>query len=103
MTVNNPGYSNYSSSEINPGFSFQAGAFVSRNLSKRISFSAGLNYHYYSTTIRTGIKINTTLVTTNSFYQTIVANSYYENAQSQMFTNQYHLIEIPLVGQCSIE
>jgi hypothetical protein len=92
----NGGYVNYSSSEIKPGFSFLAGAFVSRNLSKRISFSAGLNYHYYSTTIKTGIKINTTLVTTNSFYQTIVANSYYENAQTQTFTNQYHLIEIPL-------
>jgi hypothetical protein len=90
------GYTNYSSSEINPGFSFQAGAFVSKNLSRRISFSAGLNYHYYSTTMKTGMKINTTLVTTNSFNQTIVANSYYENTQTRTFTNQYHLIEIPL-------
>ena len=94
--VGNVGYVNYSSSEIKPGFSFQAGAFVNRNLSKHISFSAGVNYHYYSTTMRTGMKINTTLVTTNSVNQTIVANSYYENAQSQTFTNQYHLIEIPL-------
>ncbi len=94
--VTNAGYVNYSSSEINPGFSFQAGAFVSRNLSKRFSFSAGLNYHYYSTTMRTGMKINTTLVTTNSINQTIIANSYYENTQTQTFTNQYHLIEIPL-------
>ena len=92
----NGGYSNYSSSEINPGFSFQAGAFVSRNISKRISFSAGVNYHYYSTTMRTGMKLNTTLVTTNSFNQIITANSYYENDQTQTFTNQYHMIEVPL-------
>ena len=96
LSVTPGGYINNSSSEINPGFSFQAGAFVTRNLSKRISFSAGLNYHYYSTTMRTGMKINTTLVTTNSFSQTITANSYYENAQTQTFTNQYHLVEIPL-------
>ena len=95
-TVNNPANSNNSSSEINPGFSFQAGAFVSRNISKRFSFSAGINYHYYSTTIRTGMKLNTTLVTTNSFNQIITANSYYENDQTQTFTNQYHMIEIPL-------
>jgi hypothetical protein len=88
---------NNSSSEISPGFSFQAGAFVSRNLSKRFSVSAGVNYHYYSTTIRTGGRINTTLVTTNSINQTIVANSYYENARSQTFTNQYHLIEVPVL------
>ncbi len=95
-TVNNPANSNNSSSEINPGFSFQAGAFVSRNISKRFSFSAGINYHYYSTTMRTGMKLNTTLVTTNSFNQIITANSYYENDQTQTFTNQYHMIEIPL-------
>jgi Outer membrane protein beta-barrel domain len=94
-TVNNAGNSN-SSSEINPGFSFQAGAFVSRNISKRFSFSAGVNYHYYSTTMRTGMKLNTTLVTTNSFNQIITANSYYENTQTRTFTNQYHMIEIPL-------
>jgi hypothetical protein len=94
-TVNNAGNSN-SSSEINPGFSFQDGAFVSRNISKHISFSAGINYHYYSTTMRTGMKLNTTLVTTNSFNQIITANSYYENTQTRTFTNQYHMIEIPL-------
>jgi hypothetical protein len=92
----NGGYSNNSSSEIKPGFSFQAGAFISRNVSKRFSFSAGVNYHYYSTTMRTGMKLNTTLVTTNSFNQIITANSYYENDQTQTFTNQYHMIEIPL-------
>ena len=42
------------------------------------------------------MKLNTTLVTTNSFNQIITANSYYENDQTQTFTNQYHMIEIPL-------
>ncbi|HET7000087.1 MAG TPA: outer membrane beta-barrel protein [Puia sp.] len=94
--VTNGGNNNNSSSEISPGFSFDAGAYVSRNLSKRLSFSAGINYHYYSTTIRTGIKINTTLVTSNSMGQLITATSYYDNGNSQTFTNQYHFIEIPL-------
>jgi len=85
-----------SSSEISPGFSFNAGAFVNRNLSKRLVFSAGVDYHYYSTSIRTGMKINTALVTYNSRYQMITSTSYYENGNSQTFTNQYHFIELPL-------
>jgi hypothetical protein len=96
VAVTPAGYINNSSSEIRPGFSFDAGAFVNRNLSKRLSFSAGINYHYYSTTIRTGMKINTTLVTYNSMNQSITATNYYENGNSQTFTNQYHFIEMPL-------
>src|SRR5206468_1027936 len=72
------------------------------SLSKRISFSAGINYHYYSTTIATGMKINTTLATYNNMGQAIRATSYYENGQSQHFTNQYHLIEVPLSANYQI-
>ncbi|HLY68640.1 MAG TPA: hypothetical protein VKR53_02855, partial [Puia sp.] len=39
---------------IQKGISFYAGAFLEKLFSKTISLSAGLNYHYYSTKIRTG-------------------------------------------------
>jgi hypothetical protein len=76
------GSTNYVSSEISPGFSFTAGAFVSRNLSTRISISAGIDYHYYSV----GKKLDSVSS----------ANSYYPNLNSQGSANQYHLIELPL-------
>jgi len=85
----------YSSSEIKPGFSFETGAYVQRNLSRRISLSAGLNYHYYSAKIKTGDKGNAALYSpynTTSF----TGNTFYQNGNVQTFTEQYHLIEIPV-------
>jgi Outer membrane protein beta-barrel domain len=93
VIINNPVYS---SSEITPGFSFTAGAFVQRNLSKRISLSAGLNYHYYSAKIKTGSKVNAVFYTTNSTTPLYAGNNYYQNGDIQTFTEQYHLIEMPV-------
>jgi Outer membrane protein beta-barrel domain len=98
-TANNPGLINnpgYSSSEITPGFSFAAGAFVQRNLSKRISLSAGLNYHYYSAKIKTGSKVNAAYYFANSTTPLYAGNNYYQNGNLQTFSEQYHLIEMPV-------
>jgi hypothetical protein len=102
QTPVNAAPANYSSSLINPGFSFAAGVFITKNISDRISISGGINYHYYSTTIKTGIKINTTLFTSNSLNRFIASNSYYENSRSRTYSNQYHLIEIPLSANFQI-
>ncbi len=96
------------SSEINPGFSFSAGIFVSRNLSKRISISAGLNYHYYSTHINTGYVVDSSIIVYNPSYYpgngtlpgaaTYAVNSYYPNGNSYSYTNSYHFIELPVTA-----
>jgi hypothetical protein len=95
-TPGNPGSANYSSSPILAGFSFDAGAFVNRNLSKRISFSAGISYHYYSTKMSTGSKMNTFYYGVNGLFPYNTVSSFYENGNTQTFTNQYHYIEMPL-------
>jgi Outer membrane protein beta-barrel domain len=87
---------NYSPSEISPGFSFAAGAFVNRDLSKRISFSAGIGYHYYSTKINTGSKVNSVLYANSASGQLFSLNNYYQNGNDQTHTNQYYFIELPL-------
>lgn len=95
------------SSEISPGFSFSAGIFVSRYLSKRISISAGLNYHYYSTHINTGNSIDSSIIVYNPAYYypgtnpvpgAYAINGYYRNGSSHSYTNHYHFIELPVTA-----
>lgn len=95
------------SSEINPGFSFSAGVFLSRYLSKRISIAMGLNYHYYSTHIKTGYPVDSSIIVYNpanyfSGAPTIpgayAINGYYQSGSSHSYTNQYHFIELPVTA-----
>jgi Outer membrane protein beta-barrel domain len=95
------------SSEINPGFSFSLGIFVSRNLSKRISISTGLNYHYYSTHVYTGYAVDSPIIVYNPVYYpgsstlsgaSYTINSYYRNGSNYSYTNSYHFIELPLTA-----
>jgi hypothetical protein len=82
-TISNP---TYSSSEIKPGFSFGAGAYVQRNLSRRISLSAGLNYHYYSAKIKTGDKGNPAQYSANNTTLSFAGRTFYQNGNVQTFT-----------------
>ena len=99
-TPNNAGGSNLSSvnssSYIRAAFSFGAGAFGIRNLSDRVSISAGLNYHYYSTEIQVGSLENKTITVNSIPGQQVRASSYYENGRNHNYTNQYHFIELPV-------
>ena len=86
---------NYSSSEVSAGFSFGAGVFVNRDLSKRLSVSGGLGYHYYSTKIQTGTYVsNTNSLSLSGGFGSV--NSFYTNGNTNAYTNQYHFIELPV-------
>lgn len=98
------------SSEINPGFSFSAGVFVSRNLSKRISVLAGLNYHYFSTRVNTGYAVDSSVLVYNAPNNSgaftlpgaYTINGYYRNGSNQSYTNSYHFIELPVTADFQI-
>jgi Outer membrane protein beta-barrel domain len=88
-------------SEINTGFSFVAGVDLKRNLSKHISISAGLNYHFYSTHIHTGYAVDSSVtVYYNAAFSasspSYLANGFYQNGVAHNYTNQYHFIELPV-------
>lgn len=83
-------------SETNAGFSFSAGVSIKRNLSKRFFGSAGLVYHYYSTSIHTGTSVDSTRTVYAAFAQTASVNSFYRNGEGKKYTNQYHFIELPV-------
>ncbi|HXB43432.1 MAG TPA: outer membrane beta-barrel protein [Puia sp.] len=95
-TVSTPGMVINASSKIYSYFSFAAGAFVNRHLSKRISFSAGIDYHYFSTKIHTGIFVDSSRNVFAANASTTVARGYYRNGNSNEYINYYHFIELPL-------
>ena len=85
-------------SVITSGFSYYAGGVVNRQLSKRISISAGINYHYFSSVIHIGNFVDSSL----NLYQAPVpytsssVNSYYRYGNNNTYINRYHFIEIPI-------
>jgi hypothetical protein len=99
FTNNSPGTGfYYGNNTASPGFSFGGGVFVERNLSARIYFSAGINYHYYSTQLQTGNFVYAPV--SNPAYGYLgSANGYYSNGSQQKYTNQYHFAELPLSFQ----
>jgi hypothetical protein len=86
------------SSKFNAGFSFGMGVFAERRLSKRVSFSAGINYHYYSAKIRTGDFVDSSafVYSAPASGQGSVVNGYYRNGDTQGYTNNYHFVELPV-------
>lgn len=89
----------YGSANINAGFAYGVGVFISRNLSKRFSISAGLNYRYYSTKINTGNKVDSFIYVYAAAFQSATAvTSYYRSAGSNSYINQYHFVELPVTA-----
>jgi len=76
--------------EVKSGFSWSAGVFASKNLSSKISLSAGLNYHYVST--KSEISSNPSSAYSRIYYAAAAA----PNFPSTTYTNQYHYVGIPL-------
>jgi len=93
-SISTPGIS-FTPSSIKAGLSFSAGFFVEKAISKKLFFSAGLTYHYYSTQIQTGDKVDSfiTLNTSNAQFST---RGYYRQGETQSYTNHYHLLELPV-------
>ncbi len=84
-------------SEIKPHFSFSAGFFVKKLLAKRVSFSAGLNYHYYSTEIQTGHPANGAVNIYYTGFAAALATNYYQNGNGYSYVNAYHFLEAPVL------
>jgi Outer membrane protein beta-barrel domain len=92
-------------SSIQTGISFYAGAFLERSFSKKVSLSAGLNYHYYSTRIRTGTKVDSVIFVPSNFYlnssSTAQAGAY-RGGTINNYNEHYHFIELPLLLELRI-
>jgi hypothetical protein len=96
-STGSPSPSPYLPSGSEPGFSFGAGIMANRKLSKRISISSGLDYHYYSTKIHTGSGLDSSRFVYAANGQATLVNSFYQGGEAQSYTNQYHFISLPLI------
>jgi hypothetical protein len=74
-----------------PGFSFSMGAFTKKLISRKIYFTLGLNYHYYSSSIQTGNKVN------DNFFSTAAPAPAYLYGSSNIYHNNYQFLDIPVM------
>jgi hypothetical protein len=96
---------NATPSSIQKGVSFYAGAFLERSFSKKISISAGINYHYYSTKILTGKTVDSIIyvpvynytASSNPVPSSIPRPAYYASGATNSYINQYHFLELPVI------
>jgi len=102
--------SQFEPSPVHSRISVLAGINIEKEITKRISISVGLNYHYYSTSIQTSQKIDSAITAfslgpvffSNNPNAVLIANNPYLSSNPaytfRLFTqvNQYHFIEIPV-------
>lgn len=89
----------YRPSSISSGFTYSLGAFVKRDLSKRFSLSAGLNYLQLNTQNKVGSRVNARQVVNNGNSGYIIVTSFYSLQQAQQpseYRNRYHFLEVPV-------
>jgi hypothetical protein len=101
-------------SNTDPGFSFFAGIFAMRPVSKRISLTAGLNLHYYSTKVEI---VQKTLILpatgANSLFspqfspQASASSSQFQGSAASFndrhaSLNQYYFLELPVSMQVQL-
>ena len=94
----------YRPSEIRKGFSFSLGAFVQKNLTKRIAISTGLQYRFYSNHIQVGNRIDSFAMVQNAFGSQNI-NQYYRAAPiptTHRYTNRFHFVELPVSGHLQL-
>jgi hypothetical protein len=83
------------SSEVKAGPYFSIGGFVTKQLSRTFSFSAGLQYSRYNTIIEVGYRVDSSRLVNNGSQVMNVAR-YYRADDNSKFSNKYHFIELPL-------
>jgi hypothetical protein len=85
-------------SPILPGASFTVGGFVQKGLSKRFSFSAGLQYSYFSVNTRIGQKVDSSKAINYGNFNSQVTDNYYRaDLMMEDYVYRYHLIELPVM------
>ena len=94
----------YRPSSIENGFSFSIGAFIQKDISKRFSFSTGVQYRYYSAKIQVGHRVDSVAVLQNAF-GSLNVSQYYRSAPVPVtyeYTNRFQFVELPLTANFKV-
>lgn len=80
-----------------PAFTYGVGIYLKRSFSKRIDFSAGLNYHFLSATSRVGTRVASNQnIYDSSLGSNTRVNQVYAPGQTTNYRNKYGALEVPL-------
>jgi hypothetical protein len=79
------------------GASFGAGAYLQKGLTKKLSVTVGVDYHYMSAKSLVGNKVDATLnVYDSAMQKPTVISPFYRAGQTTSYSNKYHLIQLPV-------
>jgi len=81
---------------IHAGPSWQAGLFVQRKLSSRLSLSLGLQYGNYSSRSSIGMAVDSQKTISNSSSQDVRVNNFYTIGSGTNYQSRYQYFEIPV-------
>ncbi len=98
VTSGNPGTStSISSLNYKSSFSYGFGFYLKKQLSKKINFSSGVNYHFASASSLVGNVVDSSLNFFNAVLnQSTTVNRYFSVGNSIKYTNKYYMLELPL-------
>jgi|GEM_PF-6680021 len=82
-------------SQPNNGTAFSIGMFVKKAF-RKTSVEMGVNYSYYSASVKVGAKQDSTAVVRLQNMTLLSANTFYQAGKEYTYHNKYHFIEIPL-------
>ena len=85
-----------SPSSTKAGPAFKLGIVAQKEITKRSSVSAGLQYAYLNTRMKVGSYWNTSVVVSNAVTQSLRLDAVYRAAPQKDYTNHYHLIQLPV-------
>ncbi len=87
-----PGLFSSSSSPVRSSFSWAAGLYIKKAVSKKLDFYAGLGYSYLSTKINVGTRVDSARRINNYYTQGLTVNNFYRPGSNSSYKNGYHFI-----------
>lgn len=86
----------YKPDPMQSNIDFSAGVFAEKDVSQRLSITAGLKLSRYSTTFHVGIPMLRDTIVTNYSGNARPINAFYSPERKEKYTNRFNLIELPL-------
>jgi Outer membrane protein beta-barrel domain len=84
------------------GAAFAIGLAAQKQLAGRWAIVTGLHYLYQSTAMRVGQRVDSAVTVRYDANKSINPGSYYRTGNSKKYTNDFHLLELPLLLQYTI-
>lgn len=91
-----PASANNTASAITPGSSWSAGVFIQHTLVKRVQFSVGLQYNYFSAHHAIGSRVDSSRIISNGYSNSFRVLDFYRNGSEDKYTSNYHFLELPI-------